>query len=99
MFLVRHARRFFADLINELKGACFAYTKWIFRKRCWDRAGRTTHRIRWYLTDIAKSDVLPTVVDVVSATIRAKIIHGDKDGLGDRRLVPRVGMTWRCRGA
>jgi hypothetical protein len=58
-----------------------------------------THRISWYLTDIAKGDVLPAVIDAVSATIRAKLVHSDEDGLGDHRLPPCIGPTWRYGGA
>jgi len=59
-----------------------------------------THRISWDLTDIAKGDVLPAAIDVVvSVTIRAKVIHGDEDGLRDHRLALRIGPTWWCRGA
>ena len=52
------------------------------------------------MTDIAKGDVLPAAIDaVVSVTIRAKVIRSDEDGLGDRRITPRVGPSWWCRGA
>ena len=58
-----------------------------------------THRISWDLTDITKGDVLPAVIDDVSATIRAKVVRSDEDGLGDHRLAPRIRPTrWR-RGA
>jgi hypothetical protein len=50
-----------------------------------------THRIGWDLTDIAKGEVLPAVIDVISATIRAEIVRGDEDRLGDHQLAPRVG--------
>jgi hypothetical protein len=58
-----------------------------------------THRISWDLTDIAKGEVLPAVIGVVSVTIRAKVVRSDEDGLGDHRLAPRIGPTWWCRGA
>lgn len=40
-----------------------------------------THRVSWYLTDIAKGDVLPAAIDVASAAIRAKLFRSDEDGL------------------
>jgi hypothetical protein len=59
-----------------------------------------THRISWDLTDVAKGDVLPAAIDVVvSATIRAKVVHSDEDGLGEHRLALRIGPTWWCGGA
>ena len=57
-----------------------------------------THRISWDLADVTKSDVLPAVIDVVSATIRAKVGRGDEDGLGNHRLALRIGSTWWCGG-
>ena len=100
IFLVRHARRFFADLVNGLEKRMFLR----LHKVCeflrtnvglgWVLGG--THRISWDLTDITKGDVLPAVIDVVSATIRAKVVRSDEDGLGDHRLAPRIGPTrWR----
>src|SRR5712691_11703152 len=66
----------------------------------WDRMGGGTHRISWDLTDVAKGDVLPAAIDVVlSATIRAKVVHGDEDGLGEHRFALCVGPTWWCGGA
>ncbi len=61
--------------------------------------GTATHRTSRDLTDIAKSYVLPAVVDAVSATIGTKFVRSDKDGLGDRRLALRIWPTWRCGGA
>lgn len=58
-----------------------------------------THRIGWDLTDITKGDVLPAGVDSVSVIFRAKFGRGDIDRFGDHQLAPRVGPTWRCRGA
>ena len=57
-----------------------------------------THRIGRNLTDITKGDVLPASVDSVSVISRAKIGRGDKDGLGDHQLEPRVGPIWRRGG-
>src|SRR5713226_5020555 len=64
-----------------------------------DGMGTATHRTSWDLTDIAKSYVFPAVVNAVSATIGTKVVRSDKDGLGDRRLAPRIWPTWRCGGA
>jgi hypothetical protein len=51
-----------------------------------------THRIGRDLAHVAKGDVLPAVISV---TIGPKVVRGDEDGLGDRRLVFRVRPTWR----
>jgi hypothetical protein len=105
MFLVRHPRRFFANLINGLKSACFRVN--FLRTDVglgWEGRGGEgrggTHRISWDLTNIAKGDVLPAAIDgVVSVTIRAKFGRSDEDGLGDHRLAPRIGPTWWYGGA
>lgn len=90
MFLVSHARRFMADLNQRgLKENKMLGLGW-----------EETHRIGCYLTDIAKSDVLPAIIDVVSATtIRAEFVRGDEDGLGDAWLVSRIGTIRRYGGA
>ena len=58
-------------------------------------ARKGTHRIGGDLAGVVESDVLPALVDVMSAAVGPKVVRGDEDGFGDGRLDPRVGPTWR----
>ena len=54
-----------------------------------------THRIGRDLADVAKGNVLPARIDAISVTMRPKVVCGDEDGLGERRLALRVRPTGR----
>jgi hypothetical protein len=61
---------------------------------CYRKCART-HRIGGDLAGVVKSDVLPALIDAISATIGPKVGRGDEDGFGDGRLEPRIWPTWR----